>query len=186
MLNLKQVSFSLWGSVLALCVAASAQATQIEFTSIDLADTTAGEDLWLYEYRVSDYNFPANFGFSIYFDLGSYGAIVDVSPTSAGPDWEVLTLQPDEAIPADGLYDALALVDNASLAAAFRVSFVWFGGVGVAPGIQPFEINQFDSLGGLLGVVETGTTSPVPEPNTAMLLGLGLVTLATLKTRPPS
>ena len=91
-----------------------------------------------------------------------------------GPDWDILTFQPDGGLFADGVYDALALADDAILSLPFAVTFDWLGGPGTGPGSQAFTINQFDALGGIT-ILESGrtTTAGVPEPATFALIGLG-------------
>lgn len=154
-----------------LCVAAPARATTILYQAVDLPDAGGG-DLWLYRYFVSDRAFEADQGFSVGFALGEYADLED-PPPAVGLDWDILALQPDAGIPDDGLYDALALVDSASLAQAFEISFVWLGAG--EPGSQPFAVNQFDAGGGFVALLETGFTQPfVPEPGVAALAALGL------------
>jgi hypothetical protein len=105
----------------------STQATTIQFTATDLNDTLGpGGDLWQYSYAVSGFTFPMNYDFSILFSPNLYRDLENPPPPVTA--WDVLTLQPDPALPADGLYDALALVDNASLANPFTVRFLWLGG----------------------------------------------------------
>lgn len=101
----------------------SAHAIIITYEATDLANTTAGEDLWQYTFTASDHTFAADTGLTIYFDYALYGAI-DPSPISPNGDWNVLTWNPDAGIPDAGAYDAYALSDNASLADSFMVSFV--------------------------------------------------------------
>ena len=157
----------------------STQATTIQFTATDLNDTLGpGGDLWQYNYAVSGLTFPMNYDFSILFSSNLYRDLENPLPPVT--DWDILTLQPDPALPADGLYDALALVDNASLANPFTVRFVWLGGSGTTPGAQPFAINEFDAQGNFLRIAESGQTqtlAPVPEPGTFVLLSMGLVGL---------
>ena len=173
---------ALWAVGLFLILLASpgsTQATTIQFTATDLNDTLGpGGDLWQYSYVVSGLPFPMNYDFSILFSPNLYRDLENPPPPVT--DWDVLTLQPDPALPADGLYDALALVDNASLANPFTVHFLWLGGSGTTPGAQPFAINEFDAQGNFLRTVETGQTqtpAPIPEPGTFVLLSMGLVGL---------
>ena len=141
----------------------TAVATQISYQATDLDNTTTGEDLWQYAYTVSGDVFDKDIGFTIYFDLGLYD-LLDQSPANPNFDWDVITLNSDFSLPDDGLYDALALEDNASLADTFIVSFVWLGGT-EGPGEQDFEV-YYD--GEEFQILETGSTvsasSPVPEP----------------------
>ena len=71
------------------------------------------------------------------------------------------------------LYDALALVNNASLANAFVVDFIWRG-TGT-PGSQPFEI--FDDT---FAVIDEGTTTTIPEPTTGAIKSAGIVSRAAI------
>jgi hypothetical protein len=149
-----------------LLVSASAtQAATVLYTATDLADTTLGEDLWLYEYRVSDFAFGSGEGFNITFDRALYTKLQNPPPL-VNADWDVLTLQPDLALSSNGIYDALALRAAPSLANDFRVTAVWLG-TGT-PGAQPFTIHDAS-----FGTIATGQTAPVPEPTTAVLLLFG-------------
>jgi hypothetical protein len=158
----------------------STQATIIQFTETDLNDALGpGGDLWQYSYVVSDFTFPLNFGFSVFFTPNLYSNLED-PPPAVNADWDSITLQPDSALPDAGLYDALALIDNASLADPFTVRFVWLGEPGTTPGTQPFAINTFNAEGNFLSVTETGQTQApavVPEPDTLVLLSIGLLGL---------
>jgi len=155
--------------------AGNANATSIIYETVDLADTTSGEDLWQYDYSVSDYTFNTNYGFTIYFDYTLYGDLKD-PPTSPNSDWTVLTWDPDIFLPDDGAYDAQASVNGASLADSFQVDFIWLGSGN--PGSQSFEVydNNWD-------VKESGNTAPVPEPGTILLVGSGLLGLVGLKRK---
>ncbi len=76
-------------------------------------------------------------------------------------------------MPDDGIFDAMALVDNAETD-FFSIAFHWLGD-GV-PGSQTFEIYDENFT-----LIEQGiTTTPVPEPTTLLLLGFGLLSFASL------
>lgn len=144
----------------------AASGTEIFYEAHDLADATPGTDLWQYSYSVQDFVFPAGFGFSILFDYTRYGRMEPPAP--AGDDWDVIVLQPDPALPADGLYDALALMGSPSLSNAFVQTFVWLGPG--TPESQPFAV--YDSS---FQTIDTGLTA-VPEPSTGMLMTIALLT----------
>ena len=158
--------------------AVPAAAATIAFKATDLSDVNAGEDLWMYEFNVTGIAFAAGDGFSVYFDPSLYAGL-ESPPPPVSADWDLLTLQPDPALPADGIYDALALVNDASIGQPFTLSFIWLGGAGRSPAAQRFTINRFDSTGGV-SILEEGetvpaTAHPVPEPSTLFLLATGAV-----------
>jgi hypothetical protein len=156
-------------AALGSAAAPAASATTILYEAIDLGDSTPGEDLWLYRYRVSDATFGAGTGFSIFFELGSAESLAAGTPANA--DWDVLAVQPDAALVSDGFLDALALAGPASLVGVFEVSFVWLGAG--TPGSQPFVL--YDTS---FQTIESGETLPIPEPATLAGVALGVAALA--------
>ncbi len=159
------------------CLTAPAQAVQIDYWTTNLPDTVPGEDLWRYDYRVSDGTFLAGQGFFVQFDYNLYADLGDPPPAVNG-DWDPAVAQPSQILPDDGLYDALALVDNPSLLNLFSVEFIWSGGP-AGPGAQPFTI--YDAA---FAPIETGTTraaAPIPAP--AALLAAGLLPLVRIRRR---
>ena len=121
-----------------------------------------GQDLWEYRYTVSGFTYPQDFGFTVFFAQDRYSDLED-PPPPVNADWDVLTLQPIPAIPADVAYDALALVANPSLADLFTVSFVWLGPAGTQPGAQPFEVYELDLTGSVIDIPEVGQTVPAAQ-----------------------
>jgi len=152
----------------ALVLPSSAVALGITFAALDLDDVVPGEDRWLYHYELSGFSYPAGHGFSVLFDPALYAALeIPKDPETQG--WDVLVLQPDANLPADGLFDALLLIEDPRISLAFDVAFTWLGAT--VPGFQAFLVYDLD-----FETVEQGLTG-VPEPGTAALFGFGLATL---------
>jgi hypothetical protein len=156
-------------------VAAPAAALRIAYAATDLPDP-GPEDLWQLDYLVSEGAFAAGQGFSILFPIGDADALAPVA-TGGGAAWDVLAIQPDPGLPADGLFDAQARVDDATLGFPFSVRFHWRGSG--PPGAQAFLVYDPDFV-----TIETGETVPVPEPGAALLLVIGAAGLARRATRP--
>jgi len=160
-------------AVLAVGCAVSSRAVTIEYVATDVTDVTRGEDLWRYDYIVAGHPFVASEFFDIYFDPLLYGTVQALPGPNS--DWNARILQqptPGNFPPFDvGMFDAVALAGNASLADAFSVNFVYLGS-GV-PGSQ-----RFDLFGANSNVLESGFTTPpvssIPEPCTILLAALGL------------
>lgn len=162
----------------ALLLPAAANALMIQYTATDLADTTLGEDLWQYDYTVSDQTFNAFEGFSIFFDPTHYGAL-SLPTTPSSSDWDVITFDPDLGIPDDGLFDALALVNNPSLSGTFSIQFVWLGAPDT-PGAQDYETYTCGDLNCTgFSTLSSGSTasSAIPEPASLSLFLAGLLGL---------
>lgn len=157
-------------------------AATITYKAVDLPDLVVGEDLWQYDYRITNFAFNINQGFTIYFDENFYKNL-DISFHTVNSDWDVLLFQPDLNIPAAGAYDAIALVDNASLGDFFSIDFV-FTGSG-SPTSQPFDIYQTDSQGLFLGLLESDFTialiNSIPEPNPLPLILIGISTFTLVR-----
>jgi len=145
----------------------SADATTIQYTVVDVPDIGVG-DRWEYRYSVSDRIFDEGFGFSILFDFETVSSIE--TPPIVNADWDPIALQPDPLLPDDGLYDALSLAADATLADTFIARFVW-AGTGT-PGSQPFVVFEPG-----FSTIETGNTVLVPEPSSFLLCALGLILL---------
>ena len=154
----------------------------------DLANVVPGEDLWQASYTVSGGTFLANQGFTIFFAPALYKNLsAPIAPIPVG--WNVLTVQPDVALAAPGFIDALALVNNLSLALPFKLNFVWLGST--PPASQSFQTYDQNFVFQITG---TGNTivSPimggvVPEPG-SLASGMGvaaIIAFSFLRRRKP-
>ena len=166
----------LWLLIPSLAIADPVPVIQYEATN--LFDITPGEDLWQYDYTLSytlgSDTFMENQAFIILFDYDLYDGLQDNTAFLA--DWMTLVLQRDIVlgVKMPGEFDALALVNNPSIANPFSLTFVWLGGAAV-PGSQPFILYQFDDQGINQGVIGRGVTqNVVPEPASGLLLASGL------------
>ncbi len=163
--------------MLTLSTAGLANASNaISYTALNLADVNMGDDLWRYTYTVTGDSFATGTGFAIDFEKSLF-VLPERQQTAPNSNWDVYTyasiINPDVFV-----YDAYALVDNASLADQFSIDFVWNGGV-EGPGAQYFAVyNQNNGT-----VLQNGMTSPVPVPAAVWLLGSGLATLAGSRLR---
>lgn len=147
----------------------SAHAVEVRYTveSISASD-------WRYNYTLDNDSLSVDIEeFTIYFDRALYTNLaVDITPA----DWDSLVVQPDNGIPANGYFDSLALVEGikpGDTLSGFSVSFTYLGLT--APGSQPFEIIDPSSF----NVIDSGSTSLIPEPNAYLLLIAGLAVLCT-------
>ena len=150
-------------------ISSTALATNIIYDAAD-----QGFGVWEYSYWVSDNTFNEDYGFTVYFDDGLYD---NITPTSDSGDWDETSWNPSGGLA--GAYDALASTDGASLAAPFTVSFDWLGTGTPWDYTQDFEVYFLSPF----QILETGTTAPIPEPATILLVGSGLFGLAGLRKR---
>jgi hypothetical protein len=154
-----------------------------QVTEIDATSNT-----WQFAYTVSGVTF-GNSGsgtpseFVVSFDPALYSNL-GPSPTSPNADWFVFTTPTDPITPADGEYNAQALVDSASIADVFSISFVWQGAG--TPGSQSFQLLDanfavVDSGQTTLSDSGGGGTTPMPEPATLLLFASCTAALSALR-----
>lgn len=168
---------TLGGTGLANATVAVEYNTAISYIATDLDDVTEGEDLWQYTYTVTGNGFAQGTGFTVEFE-NSLFVLSATQPTAPNSNWEVSTYESPYYLPGEiSVYDAYAMVDNASLANQFNLTFVWTGGV-EGPGAQFF--NVYDQN---FQVMQNGMTAPVPVPGTVMLLGSALAALSAVGRR---
>lgn len=153
----------------------TSQATLIEYDVQNFAGNT-----WEYTYTVTNDTLASDIELiDVFFTLGLYE---NLAPTVTPAGWDPLVFQPDPAIPADGLYDVLALfvpgIAPGDTLGGFGVQFDFLG-TGTPSDqffeiVDPFTFAPVDS--GSTQASSTGP-APVPEPSTIWLAGIGLVGL---------
>ena len=161
--------------LLVVFMAQTAGAAIIEYDA-----TFLGGDRWQYDYTI--------------FNNSSDDVIASFDITYSYPGYdnlELLNMPGDWYGLADNGFDIGGIIIDGILVASFdgygllpgedagifSVVFDWFGNG--APGIQTFMI--YDGNWGVIGdgeVVERESTEPIPEPQTFMLLGTGILGLA--------
>jgi len=159
--------------VLLSSFAATANATKIDYTLDHLSGNT-------YQYNYTFVNDTLGFdldAFSVYFDVALYE---NLAVTASPADWDSIVIQPDTGLPADGLFDTLALgllLAPGDSLGVFSASFDWLGG-SVGPGDQFFELYDvnFDLIDSGMTTLAGGSQT-VPEPSSILVLFLGLVLL---------
>ncbi|MDQ2734055.1 MAG: PEP-CTERM sorting domain-containing protein [Pseudomonadota bacterium] len=146
--------------------------------SIDYSATSLGGNQWRYDYIIDNSSPGPSFDeVTVYFDSTKDTSLV-LSASPAG--WDPLVIQPDLGIPADGYLDVIDLggpVAPGAAVSGFSTTFTYL--VAGSPGSQRFELYDSSSF----ALLETGLTvaagsvSPVPEPQTIVLMLGGLVFL---------
>jgi hypothetical protein len=135
--------------------------------------TALGGGLWRNDYTLEGVAPLGGFdGVTIYFDAGSYAQLADAL---APPGWDVLVVQPDSGVPADGLLDLLnlgGLLTGDVGTIAFSVDFEYLG-LG-APAPQRFELYQTTPFFEVVAQGDTVQANDVPEPATGALVLLAL------------
>lgn len=143
---------------------------------VDFVATPLGEGVWRYDYSITAPAFDFD-QFTLYFDISQFGPL----SAAIGPaGWDMLSLDPDPAIPADGLLDGLHLdgpLPQGATVTGFSVNFRYLGLD--TPGAQPFELLDSSSL----RVLQSSVTTAVPEPRPALLFVAGALGLGVLGTR---
>jgi hypothetical protein len=147
--------------------------------TIGYSSSNAGGGMQQYLYTLSGFSLMANQEIALLFDPQLYGTL---SNGKAGTAFDLVLLQPNNPTGTNGVYSALALADNPSLAGPFSVQFTYLGS-GLA-GSQPYQINEYGSNGQFLRTLGTGMTtlaSPppvsVPEPGSVALTAIGVLAL---------
>lgn len=163
---------TLLAALLWFCITGPALANiLVLYTPQNLADTTAGEDLWQYDYQVSGHDFLAGESLVLYFDFGAFEAIAPVSGPS--PDWGLDAAEPDKFL-GPGIFVATAPAAPGVGPLAFSVRFHWLQPA--RPMDQAFDLFGPEPEYALL---DSGRSSPepIPEPSLGLLLLIGLALL---------
>ena len=164
-------------AALGLIAAPSAQAATIQAALTHQAGHT-----WQADFTVFATAAQVIESFTIYLDNGlAWDLIMLTSPA----DWDSLVLQPDPALLADGMFDALLLgpqgVSEHAPVAGFSMRFDWLDAAAPAP----FRFTINDPL--TFTVLESGFTTQaaqnIPEPATWLAAALGLVFVAAQRQR---
>ncbi len=176
------------GLLTILLMVPGAKAITIEYTALN-----QGSGAWQYSYYLSGNTFNQYQGFQIYFDFNLYSNL-DVFPSAPNADWGLVTYNPSALFSINGVYDAIALVNNPSLTDPFVISFDW-SGVG-QPSAQDFALYACEDVLCSTGVTfgQAGTTvvknsgggsnpNPIPEPFTLILIALGLLGIVFVRRR---
>ena len=148
----------------------------LQYEVSNVGSSPMGDPIYRFSYSLSGGTLNTDQELEIDFDPALYG---ELSNASAGAGFDVALFQPNNPPGSTGIYSALAIVNNPSLATPFLTDAVYLGQGTPAP--QPFFINQYDASGGFT-VVSEGTAIPVetqgiPEPATAATTGAILVFL---------
>lgn len=161
----------LTAAFMSLSIVGSVHATSMLYT----LESISGSD-WRYLYTIENNTLIQNIDeFTLYFDRTRY---TNLAVQSSPSGWDSLVVQPDNVIPADGYFDSLSLLEGiapGSSLSGFSVLFTYLG-TGT-PGPQPFDI-----VDASFNVIDSGVSTPVPEPTTAWLFVGGLLMLLGTKT----
>jgi hypothetical protein len=118
--------------------------------------------------------------FTVYFPDASFAALaVGASPAS----WDSLVVQPDVTLHSPGFFDSLALgsgIANGVALGGFEVTFSYLGS-GNPPPLR-FDINDANFHPVFSGLTTT-TVAAIPEPESALLIALGLGAIAGARVR---
>jgi len=153
--------------LVALLSGAPVHALTLHYQAVDLPDSIAGSDLWRYDYQLSG-SVGSFESVNLLYSPMSYSHL-DLKAALDSSRWSSLLIEPDPALPADGILSLTAVApQGASEQTNFVLEFIWLGNG--TPGAQPFEL-----LDDSFNVIASGSTVPfgapaIPEPASLPLL----------------
>lgn len=166
---------------IATCIISSGLTAAAIQTNLSNAGTNGfGEAVYEYDYIITGLDLLENQELAIQFDPAIYKQLSNgVAPVT----FSLLLFQPNLPPGASGEYSALSTVNHPSMTGPFSVQFT-LTDLGVVLrnelGPQVFFVNQYNSNGGFVGTLNSGSTSPganntVPEPSSLSLTSVGLI-----------
>ena len=114
----------------------------LQYETSNVGSTPTGDPIFRFTYFLSGGSLNAGDELEIDFDPALYG---ELSNASAGAGFDVALFQTNNPPGSTGIYSALAIVNNPSLATPFMTDAVYLGQGTPAP--QPVFINQYDASG---------------------------------------
>jgi hypothetical protein len=137
-----------------------------------------GGGSYRYTYDLSGVSLMVNQELFIVFDQLLFSSLSN-GVTPGGGVFDLLLLQPNNPVGADGGYSLVALTDGPPMAGPFSVDAVYVGS-GAPPAGVVFEINQLDANGGFSSSIVPRSTG-VPEPGTFLMLLSGSMAVLALQ-----
>ncbi len=146
--------------------------------SIQLNVLNDGGSVYTYQFVPSGFTLLQNQAIDIRFDPRYFGSLFN---GVADSEFRITLLQPTNPIGTFGDYIALSLVDYPSLTGTFSVDVTWIGsGTPLTSGL-PYEIDQMNQSGRIVGIVASGSVG-IPEPAGWLLSGVGLALTGLLRS----
>jgi|SRR5947209_10615533 len=166
-----------------LFTAANVLGTTIQFEVTPLGTNSSGATVDQITYLVSGLTLQSTQELDFFFDPKIYSNLANpVAPSG----FTTLVLQPNNPVGTSGDFGVFPASDNTPASGPFSIDVTLIGHA--VPGPQPFSVTQFDQNGNVIGIIATGTTSPVsvagvPEPASIALIGASVALLGLRRLR---